>query len=192
MNSFGCSWGGELSSQLHQPQEGPGLPQPWLCFWGVTAIQHYRGHDLMPGAQPRPGCLWDRSMELHALLSPHSKMLGWLHVCSCPVHQPACPQDTSPSGRGLALLASGKHLHMAGASVTNKLHRVFTGGKAKHPPPSLRCSSPKQLNLPTSSQFLIYTGPSCIDWRLIQAIMLPRRSAVNLQGAETAEQGNQP
>lgn len=30
----------------------------------------------------------------------------------------------------LALGVPGKHLHMAGASITNNLHRVLTGGKA--------------------------------------------------------------
>lgn len=62
------------------------------------------------------------------------------------------------SGRGLVLCLAGEALHMAGAGVTNTAHRVFTGGEAKHPPPSPRCSSPKQLNLSPSSQFLIYTG----------------------------------
>lgn len=53
---------------------------------------------------------------------------------------------------------SGKHLHMAGSSITNNLHPVFTGGKARHPPPSPGCSSPKQLKPPCPSQFVIYTG----------------------------------
>lgn len=46
---------------------------------------------------------------------------------------------------------AGKHLHMAGAGITNGLHRAFTGGKAEQPPPSSRCSSPKQVNLPSTS-----------------------------------------
>jgi len=129
--AWGC--GGEWSFQLHQPQEGPDGPQPWLCSLEVTAVKHHRGCDLMAGAQPRQDLVWDGSMELPAQHQSAGMvarvLLPCLSTSPSSGHQPLQARvDPSPVRKNTSA-------RLGLVDLINCIES-FTGGKAKHPPPS--------------------------------------------------------
>lgn len=155
------------------------------CFWCGFELLCVGMRVELP-ALPAPGRSWSCSAS-HFLgvmqpgttaLDVGSTFVGRFAVgcecgCAAPPSAPCCfPQsETPPHGRARCSQPTSPSLHW---------------WKSKAPPPSPRCSSPKQLNLSPSSQFPIHTGAA---GHLRRPIMLPGSLAGNSQRSEAAEHG---